>query len=936
MKKLFERIQDALTKTVLLWMRQSSHMQAENNLGSQDVQADQFRHLEPFGFRREQLLAMEAFGESGRAGADRPLFEQMLDFVSSGEVGLIVAARGDRLGRNKVDTERLLTATAQKGVLIMIGGRVYDPTDPGDKFMLGIQAEYSEFENNARTRWMVMSRLALARRLAYRTVLPTGLVWASPEHSAYVKRLRAAGLVHWLDDLSAHQAVSEYKRIRHYVLPFPDEQVVRAVELQIRWLLETRDLREVVGRIMAGAEGWPRRGQIPVIRGTRFMENMEPQWIAPHADKERYLRQQVRSWVLRGPLYGTYHFESPVIGEELSKDEAHQARVLVRGAFPSFATPDDERVVRQILQSATRPNRRGGWRGARDHLLPQVRCAHLDDTGQPCGLRMSATYDRSGDHQYRTTGCVMRGHEVTAAPAQIDGHVLAVILDGFRPQAIRDAIGRVRRDSSRLLRRREDVEGELHRLHRRLEVARDKELEAAAAEDREEELYWRKQRLTFRAELRERETSLQRLQKEEGELRAATEEDLDRIFELASDLPRLIDHARSVPGRARSLIGHLIQGVHVRRLTSYAIELDVQFPTGHRVRRLLFTRNLLATQPERTFASGLLSSGIAPDAVAEQMNKALEGTGRVLWDEDRVMTADLIERHAGPGAVRKHRRTTIEELARETGESSDAVRAAVLLGKLGPAQFHAGQLVVRPSSEETHGAFQEFARREIAERHGVDLRDLVPIIDLAGESDVARDTLVRRLHQRHAHFRDDSGRCFGLRSAAGRFPRALLIEYIAEHAPEHQDLDPQYWIPIGEAMKRTGNGRRKLLSEAPSILADASVGWMRSAYVWLSAAVLERLRVPTLAEAVHESGHDLAPGDFIRRSQLTRLLAERFNVRMTKSEWIDLRRSGRTIEVKAAPPSGGPLQCYVYFPERLRSEPDWQTVKHHLHGRREQ
>lgn len=302
----FSRLMEQISKGVVGFFRQSSRFQARENTGSQAVQEDSLRWLTPFGIRVEDVTVVLAYGESGRPGVVREKFRELERMIERGRVGLVVLARHDRLGRSETDAVRVFNLMAERGVLMMVDGRIYDPADEGDSFILKMYAQFAEYENRARARWMLMSRFAKAKRLAARMKLPSGLVWASPEDPEYIARLGTAGLMHWLEQLDQHRAVSPLNGQLFYVLPYPDADVSLSVELRLRWLLETRSLSAVIQKICHDP-GWPSPGKIPVLTpNTRFDPLVRPVW-------QPVKRARLHGWFLSPALYGTYAFAAQAL-----------------------------------------------------------------------------------------------------------------------------------------------------------------------------------------------------------------------------------------------------------------------------------------------------------------------------------------------------------------------------------------------------------------------------------------------------------------------------------------------------------------------------------------------------------------------------------------------------------------------------------------------
>ena len=78
----------------------------------------------------------------------------------------------------------------------------------------------------------------------------------------------------------------------------------QAVRLSIRWLLETRSLRELMARIHAGHPGWPRKGLMPLrVGGSRYGNGVGVRWVPAE-------RHKMYDFVQSAALYGTYRYEA--------------------------------------------------------------------------------------------------------------------------------------------------------------------------------------------------------------------------------------------------------------------------------------------------------------------------------------------------------------------------------------------------------------------------------------------------------------------------------------------------------------------------------------------------------------------------------------------------------------------------------------------------
>lgn len=305
--RLWDKVMEAIRRGVIGFFRQSSDKQRKKNVGSQKVQQEQIANVAPFGVAPEQVRVILAYGESGRADVVRRKFRQLYRVCAARQAGLVLLARHDRLGRNFADAEALFEVMRQNGVLIMVDGRVYDPADESDDFILTIHAKFAEFENRARSRWLSLARFAKARDRSLAVGLPSGLVWADPNDPNYRDPLIANGMGGWLEDLDRHQTRVEVEGERRLILPFPDPRVEQCIRLLVQWILETGSVAEVAHRVEQGYGGWPEPGMLPVRKGDRhYGPGCSIGW-------SRVTPPKVYDYLRSPALYGTYQFHAPAL-----------------------------------------------------------------------------------------------------------------------------------------------------------------------------------------------------------------------------------------------------------------------------------------------------------------------------------------------------------------------------------------------------------------------------------------------------------------------------------------------------------------------------------------------------------------------------------------------------------------------------------------------
>jgi len=76
----------------------------------------------------------------------RPALEQLLAWLQPGDE--LIVTKLDRLGRNLRDLQDIAAQLEAKGVSLVIGGTVYNPSDPFSKVFFSIMAAFAEFERD--------------------------------------------------------------------------------------------------------------------------------------------------------------------------------------------------------------------------------------------------------------------------------------------------------------------------------------------------------------------------------------------------------------------------------------------------------------------------------------------------------------------------------------------------------------------------------------------------------------------------------------------------------------------------------------------------------------------------------------------------------------------------------------------------------------------
>lgn len=296
---------------VALFVRTSTKEQADRDTrGSPTAQLEAgYDDAERLGVPRAEVALVDAFGEAGTRKANRKQFRRLRALVRAGAVGVVIAPEHHRISRNVADAEAFFRECADMNVLLLINGQPFDPRVPTDRYMLGMMAQFAQYENDSRIRWLLRGKLQRAKNLAARFALPTGLVWASPEDPAYVKAAHDAGLTHYLQQTRHHLAKSPTEGLTYFVLPFPDRDVEACARLRVQWLLEPGgSVQRVYERINTPGSGWPRQriGLVPkTIGSSRWHSGMS--YAKPSQWDPATLRG-LAHYLASPSLYGRYLF----------------------------------------------------------------------------------------------------------------------------------------------------------------------------------------------------------------------------------------------------------------------------------------------------------------------------------------------------------------------------------------------------------------------------------------------------------------------------------------------------------------------------------------------------------------------------------------------------------------------------------------------------
>ena len=168
---------DHLRRGAIVYVRQSSSTQVENNRESTARQYHLAERAVELGWPREQVKVLdEDLGISGSGLTDRAGFARMIADVALGQVGIVLGLEVSRLARNNADWYRLLDLCGVTNTLIGDADGIYHPGLFNDRLVLGLKGTMSEAELHVlRARLLGGIRNKAARGELSRG-LPVGLV----------------------------------------------------------------------------------------------------------------------------------------------------------------------------------------------------------------------------------------------------------------------------------------------------------------------------------------------------------------------------------------------------------------------------------------------------------------------------------------------------------------------------------------------------------------------------------------------------------------------------------------------------------------------------------------------------------------------------------------------------------------------------------------
>ena len=166
-----------LERIAFVYLRQSSPGQVKKNVESAKRQQRMCQRVQELGWPNHQVRMLG--GDTGHSGSSvhgRDDYQTMLQAAMNQESGIICACELSRLVRDNQDWNQLVRICRFQGVLLADEYRIYDPADPQDRVVLGIQGAFNEFELAMICDRMQKSRVQKANRGELYEAFPSGYI----------------------------------------------------------------------------------------------------------------------------------------------------------------------------------------------------------------------------------------------------------------------------------------------------------------------------------------------------------------------------------------------------------------------------------------------------------------------------------------------------------------------------------------------------------------------------------------------------------------------------------------------------------------------------------------------------------------------------------------------------------------------------------------
>ena len=552
-----------LRRKAIVYLRQSSLEQVEKNIGSQAFQRSQEDLARLYGWPEDLIEVIDFdLGKSGSTVDRRSGWQKMLKEIAANMVGAVFVANISRLGRQMLPIEELRILASHHGTLLWLDNRFSDPSDPNDTVLTQITASFAQYENKKRSEHMTKARMAKARQGSVVSLMPVG--WIKTPDGKY-----------------------DY-----------DPAVKDAISAIIDTFMKVRSIRQTVKALIK--EGI----KVPARQGRRIafekpkLNNVRRLLINP-SYSGLYLYGKTASQ-RGGPVLATG--QSP----RVKVPEHRWVRIL--NHHPPYMSVEQQEEIKLILanNNFVRRNRPGRGPALMQGLL----------RSSICGKLLSVNYHRNKSYSY---GCGWESEPCTHFVSyDFDGYILREVFRVFETPPL-DILRAALEESRNQERTRANwIQSERERLDHEEKRARER----ADLTEADLPLVHHDALRRLQNVLQEKEEFKQKIAFEEPLPKIdQSEEELEELCRLASDLPGLWHHSVVSNQERKEILRCLIDHVMVSA-TKERIDATIVWNNGektpiaiwrgtgcYRLVQELHAQKLTVSQIQENLASGKTSTG---------------------------------------------------------------------------------------------------------------------------------------------------------------------------------------------------------------------------------------------------------------------------------------------------------------------------------------
>ena len=245
-------------KPAYVYLRQSTMSQVRHHPESTERQYALKDKAADLGWSASRIRILDGdLGLSGTQMAGREDFQILVADVSMSKVGAVFALEASRLARSCTDWHRLLELCALTGTLIIDEDGCYDPADFNDQLLLGLKGTMSQAELHFLRARLQGGKLNKAKKGELRRPLPVGLGYDDERRTVLDPDDEVRGAVQFLFD-AFRQTGSAYAAVHRFGdagMKFPKRAYGGVWDGQLIWgrLSHTRVLAVLKNPAYAGA-----------------------------------------------------------------------------------------------------------------------------------------------------------------------------------------------------------------------------------------------------------------------------------------------------------------------------------------------------------------------------------------------------------------------------------------------------------------------------------------------------------------------------------------------------------------------------------------------------------------------------------------------------------------------------------------------------------